>query len=422
MPIYALCDMNSFYVSAELLFRPDLIDKPCIVLSNNDGCAVARSAPAKVLGIKMGAPRFEIEEIIHEHGIITFSSNYTLYADISNRVMTTLERLAPSVFIYSIDEAFLDLSGMENLGPLDTFGRSVVDTVKREVGIPCCLGISTTKTLAKLANQGAKKYPKTGGVVDLTDPKRQRRLMAITDVGDVWGVGRRIGKRLNELGISTALDLADANPVWIRKHFSVVLERTVRELNGIACIPFDDNPPHKKQIVVSRSFGERITQLSDMRQAISSYMTKAAEKLRNEGMNAGVVTVFFRTNVFNQNQPQYSNSVSRTLTQPSSDTRELIRIANDLLIGIWKNGYAFMKAGVMLSDFYERSITQQGLFDVQPVDKRSTQLMATLDKINRQKKGQVTFARDGISQSWQMKRENLSPCYTTRWSDLPKAR
>ena len=247
MPIYALCDMNSFYVSAELLFRPDLLDKPCIVLSNNDGCAVARNAPAKALGIKMGAPRFEIEEIIHEHGVITFSSNYTLYADISNRVMTTLERLAPSVFIYSID----------------------------------------------------------------------------------------------------------ANPAWIRKHFSVVLERTVRELNGMACIPFDDNPPHKKQIVVSRSFGQRITQLSDMRQAISSYMTKAAEKLRNERMNTGVVTIFFRTNVFNLNQPQYANSVSSTLTRPSSDSRELIRIANELLSGIWKNGYAYMKAGVMLSDFYE---------------------------------------------------------------------
>lgn len=201
-----------------------------------------------------------------------------------------------------------------------------------------------------------------------------------------------------------------------------MLERTVRELNGIACIPFDDNPPHKKQIVVSRSFGQRITQLSDMRQAISSYMTKAAEKLRNERMNAGVVTVFLRTNVFNQNQPQYSNSVFRTLTQPSSDTRVLISIANELLSSIWKSGYAFMKAGIMLSDFYEQSISQGGLFDVEPFDVRSKQLMATVDKINRQKKGQVVFASNGISQSWQMKRENLSPCYTTRWSDLPKVK
>ena len=419
MPVFALVDCNNFYASCEKLFRPDLKDTPVVVLSNNDGCVVARSREAKLLGIKMGVPVFQIKSEMLRHGILAFSSNYALYTDLSSRVMRTLEEMAPRVEVYSIDEAFLDLTGIESVLSLVEFGQQVRERIGHWIGITVCVGIAPTKTLAKLANHAAKKYPATQGVVDLTNPDRQRRLLALVPVDDVWGVGRRLSKRLNALGITTALDLANASPRAIRDQFSVVLERTVRELNGESCIELEEIPPTKKQIVCSRSFGVKVTQFELLREAVCEYATRATEKLRKEQQQAKVLTVFIRTSPFKDNEPQYSNSASGELLIPSCDTRDFIELANHLLKRIWKDGFRYAKAGVMLSDFYDPGMFQPGLFDDVSTRSNSQQLMSVLDTINQSGAGKVFFAGQGTKKDWSMKRELLSPAYTTRWDQLP---
>ncbi|WP_275949702.1 translesion error-prone DNA polymerase V subunit UmuC [Vibrio cincinnatiensis] len=422
MPVFALVDCNNFYASCEKLFRPDLKDTPVVVLSNNDGCVVARSREAKSLGIKMGVPVFQIKAEMQRHGILAFSSNYALYADLSSRVMRTLEEMAPRVEVYSIDEAFLDLTGIESVLSLVEFGQQVRERIGHWIGITVCVGITPTKTLAKLANHAAKKYPATQGVVDLTNPDRQRRLLALVPVDDVWGVGRRLSKRLNALGITTTLDLANASPRAIRDQFSVVLERTVRELNGESCIELEEIPPTKKQIVCSRSFGAKVTQFELLREAVCEYATRATEKLRKEQQQAKVMTVFIRTSPFKDNEPQYSNSASGELLTPSCDTRDFIELANHLLKRIWKDGFRYAKAGVMLSDFYDPGMFQPGLFDDVSTRSNSQQLMSVLDTINQSGAGKVFFAGQGLKKDWSMKREHLSPAYTTRWDQLPRVR
>ena len=422
MPVFALVDCNNFYASCEKLFRPDLKDTPVVVLSNNDGCVVARSREAKLLGIKMGVPVFQIKSEMLRHGILAFSSNYALYADLSSRVMRTLEEMAPRVEVYSIDEAFLDLTGIESVLSLVEFGQQVRERIGHWIGITVCVGIAPTKTLAKLANHAAKKYPATQGVVDLTNPDRQRRLLALVPVDDVWGVGKRLSKRLNALGITTALDLANASPRAIRDQFSVVLERTVRELNGESCIELEEIPPTKKQIVCSRSFGVKVTQFELLREAVCEYATRATEKLRKEQQQAKVLTVFIRTSPFKDNEPQYSNSASGELLIPSCDTRDFIELANHLLKRIWKDGFRYAKAGVMLSDFYDPGMFQPGLFDDVSIRSNSQQLMSVLDTINQSGAGKVFFAGQGTKKDWSMKREHLSPAYTTRWDQLPRVK
>ena len=422
MPVFALVDCNNFYASCEKLFRPDLKDTPVVVLSNNDGCVVARSREAKLLGIKMGVPVFQIKAEMQRHGILAFSSNYALYADLSSRVMRTLEEMAPRVEVYSIDEAFLDLTGIESAISLVEFGQQVRERIGHWIGITVCVGIAPTKTLAKLANHAAKKYPATQGVVDLTNPDRQRRLLALVPVDDVWGVGKRLSKRLNALGITTALDLANASPRAIRDQFSVVLERTVRELNGESCIELEEIPPIKKQIVCSRSFGEKVTHFELLREAICEYATRATEKLRKEQQQAKVLTVFIRTSPFKDNEPQYSNSASGELLIPSCDTRDFIELASHLLKRIWKDGFRYAKAGVMLSDFYDPGMFQPGLFDDVSTRSNSQQLMSVLDTINQSGAGKVFFAGQGTKKDWSMKREHLSPAYTTRWDQLPRVK
>jgi len=422
MPVFALVDCNNFYASCEKLFRPDLKDTPVVVLSNNDGCVVARSREAKLLGIKMGVPVFQIKAEMQRHGILAFSSNYALYADLSSRVMRTLEEMAPRVEVYSIDEAFLDLTGIESAISLVEFGQQVRERIGHWIGITVCVGIAPTKTLAKLANHAAKKYPATQGVVDLTNPDRQRRLLALVPVDDVWGVGRRLSKRLNALGITTALDLANASPRAIRDQFSVVLERTVRELNGESCIKLEEIPPTKKQIVCSRSFGVKVTHYELLREAVCEYATRATEKLRKEQQQAKVLTVFIRTSPFKDNEPQYSNSASGELLIPSCDTRDFIELANHLLKRIWKDGFRYAKAGVMLSDFYDPGMFQPGLFDDVSTRSNSQHLMSVLDTINQSGAGKVFFAGQGTKKDWSMKREHLSPAYTTRWDQLPRVK
>ncbi|MCH8493906.1 MAG: translesion error-prone DNA polymerase V subunit UmuC [Idiomarina sp.] len=420
--MFALVDCNNFYASCEKLFRPDLAERPVVVLSNNDGCVVARSKEAKSLGIKMGVPVFQIRDLIEQHRVVVFSSNYALYADMSARVMTTLEALAPRVEVYSIDESFLDLSGMAQLVDLTDYGTHIRQQILSWIGLSVCVGIAPTKTLAKLANHAAKTWPATKGVVDLSNKSRQRKLMALLPVNEVWGVGRKITERLAALGIKTALQLADADPKYIRKHFSVVLERTLLELNGTSCLDLETVTEPKKQIISSRSFGERIVSYDEMHQAICEYVCRACEKLRLEKQEAKLLSVFIRTSPFHPKEPYYGNQRSASLVLPSQDSRDFIELAGILLKQIWKDGYRYAKAGVMLTDFYPSGIYQPSLFDDVTPKPGSKALMQVLDTINHSGKGKLWFAGQGMQQRWLMKREKLSPSYTTRWSDLPIAK
>lgn len=420
--MYALVDVNSFYASCEIVFRPDLKGVPVVVLSNNDGCVIARSAEAKALGIKMGAPFFKLKEMLRQHRVQVFSSNYALYADMSLRVMSTLEEMAPSVEIYSIDEAFLNLSGVSFCQPLEAFGRAVQARVKQELHLQVGVGIAPTKTLAKLANFAAKKYHGTKGVVDLSRAERQRKLMALVPVEEVWGVGARIGKKLRQMGIESALQLADSSTWVIRKHFNVVLERTVRELRGEACLGLEELVPTKQQIVCSRSFGTRLTDYDAVRQAVCQYAGRAAEKLRNEKQYCRQIAVFLKTSPHAENEAYYGNQAMGQLLTPSNDTRDIVRIATEALDRIWLDGHRYMKAGVMLGDFFSQGVAQLHLFDAYGPRANSEALMQVMDKINQAGRGTLWFAGQGIEKSWTMKREMLSPAYTTRFSDLPIVR
>ena len=419
--MFALCDVNSFYASCETVFRPDLKGRPVVVLSNNDGCVIARSAEAKPY-VKMGEPYFKQKDMFRRHGIIAFSSNYELYADMSNRVMTTLEELSPRCEIYSIDEAFCDLTGVRNCRDLTDFGREIRETVLRRTHLTVGVGIAQTKTLAKLANHAAKQWQRqTGGVVDLSNLERQRKLMSLLPVDEVWGVGRRISKKLEAMGIKTVLQLADTDIRFIRKHFNVVLERTVRELRGEPCLGLEEFAPVKQEIVCSRSFGGRITEYHEMRQAICSYASRAAEKLRGEHQYCRFISAFVKTSPFALNEPYYGNSASVKLLTPTQDSRDIITAATKCLDAIWRDGHRYQKAGVMLGDFYSQGVAQLNLFDDNAPWKNSEKLMEVLDHLNaKDGRGTLYFAGQGIQTAWQMKREMLSPRYTTRFCDLLK--
>ncbi|MBT9431235.1 translesion error-prone DNA polymerase V subunit UmuC [Candidatus Sodalis endolongispinus] len=417
--MFALADVNSFYASCETVFRPDLRGTPVVVLSNNDGCVIARSAEAKRLGIKMGAPYFKMRELCQRYRIAVFSSNYALYADMSHRVMSILEEMAPAVEIYSIDEAFMNLTGVDRCVDLTAFGHSVKSRVHKWTNLHVGIGIAPTKTLAKLANHAAKTWRKTGGVVDLSSRERQRKLMALLPVDEVWGVCRRIGKSLNALGIDTALQLAESHSAFIRKHFNVVLERTVRELRSESCLALEEFAPVKQQIINSRSFGERVSDYGALREAVCAYAERAAEKLRTERQYCRMVAVFIKTSPQAPGEVYYGNQASGKLSVPTSDTRDIVNLATDCLDRIFVPGMRYHKAGVMLGDFYSKNVGQLPLFDDHQPRVNSEALMAALDEINHSGKDKVWFAGQGIQRGWQMKRQMLSPAYTTRVADLP---
>ena len=413
---FALVDCNSFYASCERIFRPDIKKRPVVVLSNNDGCVVALSKEAKQLGIKMCEPWFKIEKSFLKRGGVAFSSNYELYADVSSRVMQTLEYLSPNVEIYSIDEAFLDLTGIRDL---EQFGHQCRTTINRWVGVPVCVGIGPTKTLAKVANYGAKHYPATEGVVDLSDIKRRKKLMSLMPVREVWGVGSRINRKLHTLGIETALELAEMDIKLIKRKFSSVLERTVMELHGYPCIGLEQQPKTKKQIVVSRTFSRKVNDLDSINEAVSDYAARACAKLRRENQYCKMVSVFMRTNYFRKQDRQYHGFKSYRLFSPTNDTRDILNATRQLTKQIFQTNINFIKAGVMLSDFYDEGVYQGDLF--RTIDKRinSEELMTTIDKINTSGIGKVTFASQGIKKSWSMRRLLKSPRYLTNWEEMP---
>ncbi|WP_213132726.1 Y-family DNA polymerase [Citrobacter sp. FP75] len=417
--MFALVDVNSFYASCETVFRPDLIGKPVVVLSNNDGCVIASSAEARALGVQMGAPYFKQKDLFRRYGVTCFSSNYELYADMSRRVMSILEEMSPRVEMYSIDEAFCDLTGVRNCRDLTDFGRDMRTSILQKAHLTVGVGIAQTKTLAKLANHAAKKWQQqTGGVVDLSNSERQRKLMAALSVEEVWGVGRRISKKLDAMGIKTVRDLAEADIRFIRKHFSVVLERTVRELRGEPCLGFDEFAPVKQEIICSRSFGERLTDYNAMREAICAYAARAAEKLRGEHQYCRFISAFIKTSPFAPNEPYYANSGSVNLLTPSQDSRDIINAATHCLDAIWREGLRYQKAGVMLGDFFSSGVAQLNLFDENAPRRNSVELMTVVDRLNKKGRGTLWFAGQGIQQPWAMKRDMLSPRYTTRFTDL----
>jgi DNA polymerase V len=418
--LIALVDCNNFYVSCERVFRPDLMGKPVAVLSNNDGCIVARSQEVKDLGVKMGVPVFQIKELILRHNIQLLSSNYTLYADMSARVMATLEEFAPNLEVYSIDEAFLNLTGVCQKDPM-AYGQRIRKAVYRATGIPVCVGMGPTKTLAKLANFAAKKIKKTRGVLNLSDPMRREKLMRMVPVGEVWGIGSRTTAKLNQLGIYTVWDLAIQPSQRMQAQFNVTVARTVLELNGTACLDLEEITPDKQQIVCSRSFSRRITEYPELSQAMAEFCSRAAEKLRKQHSVTGCITIFIRTSPFNPKEPQYQRSASIKLAAATQDTRVIIGTANHLLEAIFRRGYNYQKCGVQLSHIQPQSLTRQrDVFDFSGHDLRieNGALMTTIDQINRRFPKALSIAATGFDQTWKAKAERISPCYTTNWREL----
>lgn len=416
--MFALVDVNSFYASCEMVFRPDLRGRPVVVLSNNDGCVIARNHEAKLLEIPMGAPYFKMKSQFERHQVAVFSSNYALYGDMSQRVMTLLEELSPAVYQYSIDEAFVNLSGIHRTEELEAFGRHVRSTLLQCTGLTVGVGIGPTKTLAKLANYAAKRWPKFEGVVDLSLQARQRKLLAKVAVGEIWGVGRRMAKKLNDMGITTALELAEMPASLIRKNFSVVMERTVRELRGESCLEPEEYMPTKQQIISSRSFSQKVSEYGPMREAICSHAVRAEERLRAQHQYCRYVSVFLKTSPFAGNDVYYGNDAGTEIHIPTQDSRDIVAAAVKCLETIWREGHRYQKCGVMLGDFFSRGVAQLGLFDDYRPRANSEQLMEVLDFVNRREKGRLWFAGQGITRSWEMKRHRLSPAYTTRFSDL----
>ena len=423
MPI-ALVDCNNFYVSCERVFNPKLEGVPVIVLSNNDGVAVARSAEARALGIKMGEPWFKLERLAKKHGIIALSSNYTLYGDMSARVMSILSTFSPKQEIYSIDECFLDLDGFPPESLMD-YGQKIRQTVRQNVGIPVCVGIANTKTLAKLANHCAKKgFAGADGVCDFGrgTEKQLSKLFSRIDVGDVWGVGRKIAEKLLTMNIKTVEDLRTANPERIRSQFSVVLVRTQQELNGVPCIELEDAGTPRQQIMVSRSFGASVTALEDLSESVAYFATTAAGKLRQDGSVAASVCVYLHTNAFKEDEPQYQQSKIVPLSQPSDDTTTLVKAALAGLKQIYRGGFQYKKSGVMLMGLQPKGTIQPTLFDDTDKQAKSDNLMQVMDAINQKMgQGSLTIAASGLGHGWAMRRDKMSQNFTTDWNELPVA-
>ena len=416
---FALVDGNNFYVSCERVFDPRLEGVPVVVLSNNDGCAVARSNEAKALGVGMGQPWYQCRELACAHGIVALSSNYTLYADMSQRMMAILGGFAPAIEVYSIDEAFLDVSALP--GDLTALGQRIRAQVRQWIGIPTCVGIGPTKTLAKLANRIAKTSPSWAGVCDLTAQAcgEMEALMASIAVGEVWGVGARLAGHLQAQGITTVRDLRALDPALARRRHSVVLERTVLELRGISCLPLEPTAAPKQNIICSRSFGQPVTTIDELRQAIVTYASRASEKLRRQQGAAQVVEVFIQTSRFRT--PYYGPALKVPLAAPSDDSRTLARAALQGLERIYRPGWAYVKAGVELQAIQPRDSGWMADLLTTP-DARSAPLMRTLDAINsRMGAGTLWLAGAGIDPAWAMNRGRLSPAYTTRLGELPQA-
>jgi DNA polymerase V len=420
--IFGLVDCNNFFVSCERVFDPKLLHRPVIVLSSNDGCAVSRSAEAKAIGIKMGAPAFKLRDVIDRHNVATLSANFYLYRDMSNRVMATLRAIAPAVAVYSVDEAFIDLSGFD--GSCYDFALQIAKTVEQWTGIPVSIGVANTKTLAKVANRIAKRFSDEG-VIYIANDEQRRDFLEITQIEDVWGVGRRLSISLRAIGIGNALQLAEADINAIRKQFSVVLQRTAYELRGVVCYPLQSDHAERQQVIYSRTFGRSVENIHELREAAATYTDRAAGKLRQEQLAATFLSIYIKTNKFAAQEPQYNKSIDVGLPHPTNHTPELIEAAFQGLAQIYQPGFRYKKLGICLFGLIDDAILQGELFD--PVDSESNdrerRLMQTIDVINnRFGRGSIKFGSMGIGiehRKWHTSATMRSPRYTTELAEIP---
>ena len=409
--VFALIDCNAFYVSCERVFNPKLNNRPVVALSNNDGCIISRSKEAKALGIKMGVPLFKVKDIVEKEKVVVFSSNYTLYADMSRRVMNIISSSSPYTEIYSIDEAFVELSSL----PIDyeSYAHQLRQTILQHTGIPVSIGIASTKTLAKVANHKAKKDDSLNGVCSLVNYNSIDQILELTEVGDVWGVGRRLSKKLINHGIHNAKLLKNCSDSWIRKMMSVNGLKTITELRGISCIPLEEYSMTRKSCCTTRSFGKLLTNLEDMEQAVTTFARRAAERIRSESLAASCVSVFVRTNPFDKKSAYYSNGASRTLSHPTHDSITIIETSLLLTKRIFKNNYQYKKAGVLLSGLCDDSEIQETLFEKNY--NQNSDLMSAIDAINyRYGRDTLQMASECKVGNWKQKRENCTRNYTTQ--------
>ena len=421
MNVVALVDCNSFYVSCETIFKPHLKNKPVVVLSNNDGCVIARSSLAKKVGIKMGVPFFEVKKIVKQHNVKVFSSNYTLYANISSRVMGVLNNYCDELELYSVDEAFLIFNKHSERSFFER-ARQIKKTVKEWIGIPVSIGIAENKTLSKIANHLAKKDELGTQIVELLDRRQIEIALKVLEVGDIWGIGNRISKFLQSNSIQTAYDLYSSDPRWIRQHLGVVGERTYRELHGEMCFPIVESPEAKKQCRVSRSFESYVENFKELEQRVVSYATRASEKIRSDQLQAKKITVFIRSNKFNQkNQPYYGDK-TYSFISPTNDLFEIVKMAVKALGYIYKSGIKYKKAGVLLSDLSSEGTYNRDLF-FQRSEKdilKKIKVNRVFDRLNsRYGSGTICVAKENYEKFYLTRRKNLSPAYTSSFYELP---
>lgn len=418
--MFALVDCNNFYASCERVFNPALKNRPVVVLSNNDGCIVARSQEAKDLGMAMATPIFKCWDFVKQHDVRVFSSNYVLYGDISNRVMSLLSRMTPHIEVYSIDEAFLSCDGMA-AGALADYGRQIQQRIKRATGIPVSVGIAATKTLAKVANYFAKHQKDKGGVLCLTRKEDIEHYLCRLPLEKVWGIARRKAAFLQRNNIQDVLQLTRAPDRWIKKYLTVMTLRTVWELRGISCIPLEEVSAHKKGIGTSRSFGRDVTKFSEMQEALAAYTARAAVKLRAQALLAGYIQVFIATDVFKEERPYYQNTSGMCLDPPSADTARLIKSALCLFQGIFRRGLIYKRAGIMLMDLSPQDCEQGDLFERIYQHSARRRLMDVMDRYNaRTNSGKLFWAAEGLGKPWSMRQAYTSGRYTTRWEELLK--
>ena len=428
-PLFALVDVNNFYVSCERVFQPKLEEVPMVVLSNNDGCAVARSAEVKALGVKMGTPWFQMQDLARKHGIQAYSSNYTLYGDMSSRVVQVLKTFTPNLEVYSIDESFLRIETViKQYQDTIELGNKIKQQVKDTTGLPVCVGIGASKTLAKLANHLAKKHKQFAGVCDVNAMSKPElyQWMSETEVGEVWGIGRQIAKKLKTQNIHSVFDLLQSSPQAIRQQFGVVMERLCYELRGTSCLELEEVAPAKQQIVASRSFGKLVTSQAELAESVATHAARAAEKLRAQNSTTGALIVFIQTNPFKQYEPQHHQSITIPLPDPSDNTLTLTNAALAGLQQIYKPNFRYKKAGVILNLISDKPTAQQSLFEDIETKGKSAHLMKAMDQINTRFGNTVlrsaAAGTNSTKQEWQMRAGNKSPNYTTQWDELPVAR
>ena len=416
----ALVDCNSFYVSCERLFNPSIIKKPVIVLSSNDGCVISRSKEAKALDIKMGEPYFKVEKIIKKNNVKVFSSNYSLYGDISRRVMKTLKQFSPHIEIYSIDEAFLDLSLIKNEDLLE-HGNKIRKTVLKWTGIPSSIGIATTKTLSKAANHIAKK--EKSGIVNLINSKQIDKLLAEIKINDVWGVGRQLTKFYIKNGISTAYQLKNTANSWVKKNTNVFGSRTAMELKGVSCISLEPHQEKRKNCCVSRSFGKKVTKLEELKESITTHCLNVAEKIRVDNQTAKKVTVFIRTSPFQKDKNYYANTKDIDLPIRTNDSIALIKEALIALKYIYKKGYKYQKTGIILSGLEDVDVYRKNLFSTISSEEKRTRLMKAIDYTNtKYGRHALSIAQAGLKKGWNTKRQHSSKIDTACFELLPAVR